>query len=426
MKPTLLITLLVLLAATGCSSNQELNHAYGRRSGDGAHSINGTSALADMFQQAGHRVRSWRYLSPSLEDADVIVWFPSDTVLSQRVARGLGVNLEPGNLIGDRSVPSEEAVDWLDDWLAFSENERTLIVVGGDWTADTEYWTAMGPKAAPGQSQEYKTRLSKAKARRPNPVKPLPDPKGCDWFAAQAGNAPTIVKQLRGPLGKGIDPAKADLEHWSTLRPGAGFDTLLADGQAHPLVSEYVYDAGQVDWTDQDSRLIVVENGGFLVNGALVNHERRKLAGRLINHLGPERKRVVFLEADAEPLIRESDPNPRPPTGLELFAIWPIGAILAQVAALFLVYALARWPVFGVARRLRPPELTDFARHIDALGRLLQATGDRAYAVSQLRAYFHLPAKAGPFDTPAEPGHASSAVPSESNPKTTQPNPGKP
>src|SRR5580658_4454078 len=63
--------------AVGC--RKELETAYGQRSGPGAtKSVNGTAVFADMFQAAGHQVSSWTSLSPRLDQADCIVWFPND------------------------------------------------------------------------------------------------------------------------------------------------------------------------------------------------------------------------------------------------------------------------------------------------------------------------------------------------------------
>ncbi len=45
------------------------------------------------------------------------------------------------------------------------------------------------------------------------------------------------------------------------------------------------------------SQLLVVANGSFLLNAMLVNHEHRKLAGKLVDAIGPGGRDVVFLES---------------------------------------------------------------------------------------------------------------------------------
>ena len=51
---------------------------YGQRRAEAGKSVNGTSILADMFDEAGFKVYSWKYLTPQLQRYDVIVWAPDD------------------------------------------------------------------------------------------------------------------------------------------------------------------------------------------------------------------------------------------------------------------------------------------------------------------------------------------------------------
>jgi hypothetical protein len=133
---------------------------------------------------------------------------------------------------------------------------------------------------------------------------------------------------------------------------------------------------------------MMIENGSWLLNARLVNHEHRKLAGRLVDTIGPPPRTVVFLESQAGgPQVRDTDPSSAPPTGLQLFRVWPIGAVLAQLAALGIAFALMKWPLFGTPQRgIREP-LTNFASHVTALGRLLRYGRDRTHAVELLRVY---------------------------------------
>ncbi len=80
--------------AAGAGCKRPLDTQYGRVSGWGGSSVNGTRVLADMFADRGHKVDTYEHLSPSLQRADVIVWFPDDF-----------------------RVPSSEVRDWLDGWL---------------------------------------------------------------------------------------------------------------------------------------------------------------------------------------------------------------------------------------------------------------------------------------------------------------------
>ena len=70
---------LLALALASAGLPQGLQTVYGQRSGPGAtESVNGTAVFAEMFEAAGHRVSSWSSLSPRLDQADCVVWFPDD------------------------------------------------------------------------------------------------------------------------------------------------------------------------------------------------------------------------------------------------------------------------------------------------------------------------------------------------------------
>lgn len=361
-------TLFALLWLTSGCSSEYLNETYGGRSGYGFGSVNGTAVLGEMFIAAGHDVRSWRVMSPSLNDADVIVWFPSDF-----------------------GAPSSEAQSWLYDWLHYSDEPKTLIYVGRDYEVGPLYWRQAQPLAPASQQNEFAIREREserafASARGSAPTSATVE----DWFTLDRRNTKSTVKRLQGPWSRDIDASQVELEHRQYLKPDASADILLADGKGHPLVSEILYSEEASSWGRSGSQVILVENGAFLLSGALVNKEHRKLAGKLVNHVGPPELEVVFLEASSSPRIMDSDPSMGPPSGFQLFRIWPIGAVLAQLAALGIVFAMARFPIFGVPRGLETPSLTDFGRHVAAVGRLLAATRDRAYAYAQLRAYFQL------------------------------------
>ncbi len=358
---------LAVTMLSGCGLPDYLNDGYGKRSQGGAESVNGTSVLATMFTKAGHDVRSWRLMSPALDKADVIVWFPSD-----------------------HKVPTPEAQTWLYEWLSLSADSKTLIFVGRDYDAAPLYWRSAQTLAPPAQRPQFKRREGMARSEFLTTRGAGPTSGSCgDWFTIDTSNPERKVSGLQGPWALGIDATKVQIDHHQYLTPSGDFEPLLADQDGHPLVSEMLFDATQVSWTDNDSRLVLVENGAFLLNGSLVNHEHRKLAGKLVSSVGSPELDVVFLESDASPLVQDEDPSDGPPTGFRLFSIWPIGATLAQLAALGIVFATTRFPIFGVPKRLSRPSLTDFGRHVAAIGRLLAATSDRAYAYTQLRNYFH-------------------------------------
>ena len=363
---------LLLLAVSGCAP-QEIDQVYGKRRGvDGGRSVNGTAVLSGMFAEAGHAVRSWRRLSPKLEESQIIVWAPDD--------------FEP---------PVVEHREFLERWLS-NEDHRTLIYIGRDYDAAIAYWRHA--EAPAEQAVEAARRLAMAQSQYEFARSAVANDKHHDWFTLRRDSQTREIQVLEGPWADGIDAARTDIELATQFAvPGKKeidawlerdespwidppeFDSLLT-AQGKELVTRISFDNG--------SRILVVSNGSFLLNLPLVNHEHRKLAGKLISACAPPR-RVVFLESEAGgPLVLDEDPNANYPTGLEIFTAWPLGIIVLHLAAVGILFCIAVFPIFGRAHQLDRVSPSDFGKHIIALGELLALTRDRQYAVDCVRYYY--------------------------------------
>lgn len=177
-----------------------------------------------------------------------------------------------------------------------------------------------------------------------------------------------------------VDPAKVEIQLATNLEPDGEADTLLKSGDDVLVSSATV-------GKDGVGELIVVANGSFLLNAMLVNHEHRKLAGKLIDRIGPPKKHVAFLESwSGGPPIYEKDPSGFS-TGVEIFHLWPANWILMHMAAVGILFCFARWPIFGRPREAPGEPVADFGKHIDALALLLARSRDRSHAMARLLHY---------------------------------------
>jgi hypothetical protein len=353
----------ISLLSAGCE--ERIETAYGGRTGPvQGPSVNGTAVLADILADAGHKVISRTSLSPGLNNsADVIIWFPDDF-----------------------RVPDAKVVRWLDAWLS-SGGGRTVVYVGRDFDSAVEYWRTVAPSAPPPQAAEVKLRRDEAEDAFAQARSSVLDGESCNWFTVKSLLKPRRITTLAGPWSAGVDAKKSDLRLYSTYQFDTGDEVMLASGADTLAARRLFYSAQSWGGSTPHNQLIVVTNGSFLLNLQLVNHEHRKLAAHLIDEL-PASSRVVFLESGpGGPTIRDAEPAPHPPNGLEVFAIWPLGIVLLHVAALGLVFCFARIPIFGVPRDPREVSLSDFGKHVSAFGELLHLTRDRSYAQSRLEHY---------------------------------------
>lgn len=407
-----------LLVLAGCGSG-ELDTVYGRRRGSrGGTSVSGVGVLARMFQQRGHTVTSRRYLSPRIDDFDVLVWAPDD-----------------------HALPGTAEQDFLEDWLREGTG-RTLVYIGRDYDAAIDYWQQVLPLAPPEQAVEVMRRLAQARAEHARQRARMPKTPSCRWLSAVRDGPPRRVGPAAAPPANlhGTWCAEGDLDarglnlyiaaRWEppaketagkTREPGpdassdesavksrrGSAENWLEDESAPETAedgaeeygpeeqrSEVVLAAGDDVFVRRvtcaawdDGQILLVTNGSFLLNLPLVNREHRKLAEKLIAACGPPTK-VGFLESGPGGLtVSDKEPGSKHLTGFEAFTAWPLGAILMQFLGVGLLYLLARLPIFGRPQVLAAEGVSDFGRHVQALGDLLARTKNQSYARQRLQQY---------------------------------------
>ena len=362
-RASLWLLLALLVLGGGCRS-PEVDSAYGKRR-EGGGSLNGTSVLSEMYRDHGCRVRSWSRLSPKLDSADVIVWFPDD--------------FEP---------PGGDQRRYLEDWLY--QGQRTLVYVGRDFDASPLYWKRIAEGAPPGQLQELLRREALARSLHDNRRSAIKDNYDAEWFTSHRGGPRRKVESLEGPWSDHLDAQAADIHLQSTLVPpspasatnrggyaGSEIEVeVLLEAEGDPLV----YRLRSTDW--YGSQILVVANGSLVLNMPLVNKENRKLAGLLVEASLPAQD-VVFLETEAGgPTVFNFEPQGQGRSGWEWWS-----AFLMHLAAMGVLYCFSRFAIFGRPRTLPSAKLSDFGHHVTALGRLVEHTGDTEYARARLRHY---------------------------------------
>ena len=384
---------LLLFTFTGCGGGDDIQGTYGKRRGVfGGESVNGTAVLAGMFEQKGCSVFTWERLSPKLEDCDVIVWAPND--------------FRP---------PKKKQREFLEGWLANKSN-RTLVYIGRDYDSEMTYWKKMEKRAPLDQRAELTRRLARAQVDHDRRRTQMPKEEFARWFVAR-GNAPRqAIEKLEGEWSEGIDVSKIDLvvegrfdvpqqSDEDKLRASAvtlsGDDEMDADIVAtdedwdllpdyEPLLSSedavLVNRLTDYDWND-NQQILVVTNGSFLLNLPLVNHEHRKLAGKLIDECNTPGV-VAFVEGGSDIAVLDKEPDTSYPTGLEALIFWPIAPIALHFIALGIVACFCLFPTFGRPREGESESTSDFGKHIDALGKLMEQTNETAYAANRMR-YYH-------------------------------------
>ena len=137
----------------------QLASKYGRKSGQGYKgSVNGTQALIETIESYGYSVGVRSSISPKISRYKTIFWFPDSF-----------------------NGPSPRVEQRLTEWLEGKSN-RTLVYVGRDYDAATEYWYDPAQSSSGNQRaialRQWSLHRSEHLGKRQR--KEL---KGCSWFS---------------------------------------------------------------------------------------------------------------------------------------------------------------------------------------------------------------------------------------------------
>lgn len=393
------VLLVVLLLRGGVAGFEraDVRHDYGERLGD---SVNGTSVLARMFQESSHKVSTWPRLSPRIEGYDTIVWFPD-----RFTPPGVSPSEQSDEMLKEWR---DKGRKMLEEWLR-TGYDRTLVYVARDYDAEVAYWERVAPGAPEDEAEKIDKRLEMAKTRHNLRRGAMLDEATGDWFVMRRGGERRKVDRLSGVWSNGVSSSKAWMEIRGTVEPlpgtrqnNSGGYRDIYRGYGNAMYAEKLLTAPRGDGSGEDTlvmrlrhqsrwgsgKIIVVANGSFLLNMPLVNHEHRKLAGKLIDECGYPGD-VLFLESGPEPLeVRETEAESNPPVWITVTKPWPLRVIVIHVALCGTVLCFAMFPIFGRPRETEKESQSDFSKHIDAMGTLLAQTEDYNYAKVRI-SYYH-------------------------------------
>lgn len=363
----------ICLFLMGCQQ-EKLVTEYGKISGiDGATSLNGVSVFADMFAERGFSVKRRQKISPRIERFDTLVWFPDDY-----------------------SCPSVETTEALNNWL---ENgwERTLIYVGRDYTAQADYLRKVMGSAPSEQKEELLRRMAEAKLAEDTGPKSYDyywlddDLTSCDWFEHQSNRRVKAAK-LTGPLTTGIDTTGPPLEYATQLVPNP--ETSGPDGTWEVTTwlsandCDFVFELQNRFDEYSDNKILVVNNGSFLLNYALVDRRNRQFAGELIDSCN-EYGDVLFLESGPHG-IEVSDSDTVNHNTWAWIAQPPLRYIVPHILLWGVLFCFVYFPIFGRPRTMRKRSTSTFRNHVDAIGKLLGRSGQTNRAINKIQKYQQL------------------------------------
>lgn len=401
----------IVLLSSGCQ--MRTSEVYGESEGtDAESSPSGMSIFRVMAEKRGHTTYTVRSLSPAnMERLETIVWCPDAFP-----------NHQP------------ETYQWLSQW--FARGNKTLIYIGRDFSPTAAYWSeiAANERARTNSNVEWLKAMEQAaleealldqqrRSARTTIITPWNQ-----WVMSQgemervnaysgewaseldAENAhvycrsyPTGLEEsrldaIKSELDWEPDPAtpankQSDYDRiWQvsdTLQRTiakdldstrlSSFEELLATGDGRSLI------ALQTGGALSSSRLFVVANNSLFSNYGLIHAPHRAIAASMLDQLALGG--VGFMTGQTDPPIRQDDSDERQ-RGFEMLTVWPLNVVTIHAAFLGVAAMIAAFPIFGRPSRLPKKSLSDFRQHIDAVGEMMQRSGDKVYAVRVIADYF--------------------------------------
>lgn len=409
-QASLIGCIVLILSAAGCSRFLPIVDKFGAvGSPDVNRSPNGLGMHMRLWESTGAHVITPQQLSPRMDSVQVIV------------------------LVGQTYAPPGRAARaWLEKWLGEQE-DRTVIYFGRDMNADAYYRSVMLEQdQTPDPAQRVE--LARLKADElTEKIREVPESTFCGWFYLDAKVRPTVVRSFDGPWASQLDglggywpldmqlvppdtsqskmqpswiakPAGApqeiteDIESatrstwtidelatdalWSQqFEDLPDVNVLLGSNDGVPLV--YELEIGQLG-----NRIMVVANGAPFLNATLVEPLHQKVAENIIAHC-PVADRVAFLAYTPGGIqLSTAEESDHRAAGLELFLTMPLSMITIPLMLTGIVICVALLPIGRRPKKLPPRDLGDFGMHVDAVGSLLGATRDEAYARETIRSYY--------------------------------------
>jgi hypothetical protein len=350
-RATTWLPAVALTVLAGCASGPETDFSFSQ-----GKSLNGTSVLSSALQAEGHEVEA------AIRASDEVAnW-------AQGIIR---FSPYPG-------PPDRAEATWYQNWLSDGV-DRWLIYVARDFDASLEYWQSIVDQLAGNAAPEERQEAERARDLAADWVNHLP-PKAskpadaAHWFETEkALKPPRVCARLSGRWAMGVDAAAARVWLHEPIHTKDG-DVLLA-GDDKPIVIDKLLRGG--------NRLLLIANGSFLLNGALVANGRLPLVRRLFEWIGPDSCQIALLEGDS---VMEAAATP--PTLWDLARrIVSFRWIAAQMGIAALAAALARAPRLGRPHDGPDASIDRPADHARALGALLARTGSVQTAQELIERY---------------------------------------
>ena len=380
-----LLYLALTLPANVQAEEDDIDATYGQgNQSAGRYSINGTGVLAQLFEDRGHSVFYSRVLGRPTRKADVIIWAPDNF-----------------------HVPSDTEVAAIEKWLQ-EKADRTFIFIGRDYDATMDYWVDVAKNASPEEQAMLTLKLADVWGAHQVKRMAIIDDEDCGWFKIQKDNTVRTIRSARSTTDwlEGVSPGRLKMRLQSYfVESGKGktssYDRYEYEPQLFfqniPLITRIQnrskFNRGQI---------YVIANGSFLLNVPLVHREHRKLASKLIEKVGRE-KVVCFMESEFDdwedvPVLENAPAAARPPSIMTILQTWPFGIILLHIIVIGIVYCFYRFPIFGRPRTQyklntviddanESQSVSNFGRHVRALGDLLKRGGNTVFANHCLQMY---------------------------------------
>ena len=258
--------------------------------------------------------------------------------------------------------------------LMWTGDVRTFLIIARDSDCSIDYWKQVSEM--PDLSAENTTAAAESLKQALFEFRKDSDRtielKSDSFFGLAASNREDPPFEI--PVkAESVDPPEIIQARWRLNR------RLIKRGDAEVLWSSGDDQLLTSQPLGNGRRILVLSSAAPILNGGLVNSGNRRLAEELLKELPPGPVAISLSSRWSDEKHISS------PSSLRFLKVHPHGWIFGQAMLALLMFCWWKLPIFGRPRVNVDTEDQRFGRHVEALGKLLQRTGDSTFARLAIR-----------------------------------------
>lgn len=351
-------------------------------------SVNGFGLLTDLIRSRGGRVIRKSIVSPSLKNADLIIWAHKGA-----------------------DVPSAESLEKVAEFAGRANAEVWFF--HNDWNNEVAFLRNVLESADPASREAARFYLKEAQSKEfeghsfaldlvriLSEDTDFPMRESTNWFdiksslrsKAKVWKLDSDSEEIPGKLTKvgKRDYQKIRFGSESTeAKPAASFtgSYLVPVGEDHPAKDEFY---GMSEIRRLGARILLISDPSFVSNYGIVQPENRVVVQSLVDRFPPFKFDVHYLETGPFPVVTSDSDNSRVKHLWKWMGMGNLPLVVINALLVALLFCFSKIPIFGKPALFSFRQRNDMKDHIVEVGKMLEGSPDKEKAEQTIHHYYQM------------------------------------